>query len=187
MGRCPQVVYDGLRNLSCEMGGRVEQRENPSGAAVSVYPLHSGRSPVGLWRSFLSRIGAGGTGAVYMVLVGCSREDRDLPDVLMELAIPPDPPQNGPTRVTVMLADAGGLPITSARVELEANMSHAGMVPVPAQAAKVAPGRYEKSLEFTRGGAWFILVHADLPDGRALERKVDVPGVDLVCGETPAP
>ncbi len=124
---------------------------------------------------------------LLLVLVGCSRENRDLPDVLMELAIAPAPPQIGPARVTVMLAGADGQPITGARVELEAHMSHAGMVPVFVQAPEVAPGRYEESLEFTMGGDWFIVVHADLPDGRALERKVDVPGVDLVCGETPAP
>jgi hypothetical protein len=83
--------------------------------------------------------------------------------------------------------DADGELIENAELELEANMSHAGMVPVFASAREVAPGRYEASLEFTMGGDWFILVRSELPDGRSLERRVDLPGVDVLCGETPAP
>jgi hypothetical protein len=85
------------------------------------------------------------------------------------------------------LHDANGLPISGAQVELEGNMNHAGMVPVFAEASEVAPGRYRAGMEFTMGGDWFILVRADLPDGRSMERKVDVPGVDAICGDTPTP
>jgi hypothetical protein len=124
---------------------------------------------------------------VILFLGGCGRGSADLPDVDVELAVSPEPPQIGPAVVTVTLRDAGGQPISGARVELEGNMSHAGMVPVIAQAPEVAPGRYQADLEFTMGGDWFILVRADLPDGRSMERKVDVPGVDVLCAETPTP
>ena len=124
---------------------------------------------------------------MLLALVGCGRGDRDLSDVAVELVIEPAPPQIGPATLTVTLRDASGQPISGAVVELEGNMSHAGMVPVTAQASEVAPGRYQASLEFTMGGDWFILVRADLPDGRSMERMVDVPGVDVVCGETPTP
>jgi hypothetical protein len=120
-------------------------------------------------------------------LAGCGRGDRDLPDVAMEMVVSPEPPQLGPAAITVTLHDAAGAPISGARVELEGNMNHAGMVPVFADAAEVAPGRYQADMEFTMGGDWFILVHADLPDGRSIERKIDVPGVDAICGDTPAP
>jgi hypothetical protein len=119
-------------------------------------------------------------------LAGCGRGDRDLPDVAMEMVVSPEPPQLGPAAITVTLHDAAGAPISGARVELEGNMNHAGMVPVFADAAEVAPGRYQADMEFTMGGDWFILVHADLPDGRSIERKIDVPGVDAICGDTPA-
>ena len=66
-------------------------------------------------------------------------------------------------------------------------MNHAGMVPVFADAVEIAPGRYRADLEFTMSGDWFILVRADLPDGRSMERKIDVPGVDTICAETPTP
>lgn len=125
--------------------------------------------------------------ACLLLLAGCGRGGRDLPGVGVDLAIEPSPPRIGAAMVTVTLTDEGGQAISGARVELEGNMHHAGMVPVLAQAQEVAPGRYQAGLEFTMGGDWFILVRAELPDGRSLERSVDVPGVDVICGETPAP
>lgn len=124
---------------------------------------------------------------LLLVLVGCGRGGKDQPDIAVELAIEPEPPRLGPATVTVTLHDAGGQPIRGAVVTLEGNMNHAGMVPLFADSAEVAPGRYRAEIEFTMGGDWFILVHAELPDGRSLERQVDVPGVDAICGETPAP
>ncbi len=122
-----------------------------------------------------------------LVMGSCARGGRDLPDVGVALAIEPQPPQLGPATLTVRLTGAGGEPLTEAAVELEGNMSHAGMVPVFADAIEVAPGQYRADLEFTMGGDWFILVRAELADGRSLERQIDVPGVDAICGETPAP
>ena len=124
---------------------------------------------------------------LVLAIVSCSRGARELPDVGVELAIEPEPPQLGPATVTVTLTDSGGAPITGAGVELEGNMSHAGMVPVFGQAPEVAPGRYQAQLEFTMAGDWFILVRAELPDGRSMERVIEVPGVDEVCGDTPTP
>ena len=124
---------------------------------------------------------------ILLALASCGRGAKDLSDVAVELAIEPAPPQIGPATLTVTLRDASGQPIQGAVVELEGNMNHAGMVPVFAPAFEVGPGHYQAGLEFTMGGDWFILVRADLPDGRSMERKVDVPGVDVVCAETPTP
>jgi hypothetical protein len=81
--------------------------------------------------------------------------------------------------VTVTLDDVEGRPIAGAQVELEANMSHAGMVPVFATAREVAPGRYQASLELTMAGDWFFLVDVALPDGRSLTQEIDLPGVQV--------
>jgi hypothetical protein len=124
---------------------------------------------------------------VLLFLTSCSRGSVDLSDVGLDLVIDPDPPQIGPAIVEVSLYDVEGQIITGAQVALEGNMSHAGMVPVLAPAAETWPGVYRADLEFTMGGDWFILVRAKLPDGRSMERKVDVPGVDVICGETPTP
>jgi hypothetical protein len=107
--------------------------------------------------------------------------------VAVDLTIDPDPPHIGPVTINLTLRDAQGQPIIGAQVELEGNMSHAGMVPVLARAVEVSPGAYSAPLEFTMGGDWFILVRATLPDGRSMERKFDVPGIDILCGETPTP
>lgn len=121
-----------------------------------------------------------------LALAGCDRGSKDLPSVTVDLVVSPEPPQIGPAAITVGLSDARG-PISGAALELEGNMHHAGMVPVFAQASEIAPGRYQADLEFTMSGDWFILVRAELPDGRSMERQVDIPGVDVLCGETPAP
>jgi hypothetical protein len=124
---------------------------------------------------------------LLLMLLGCARGMQDLPDVGVDLSIEPDPPQIGPATVTVILTDADGQPIQGAQMEVEGNMSHAGMVPVLASARETEAGRYEADLEFTMVGDWFMLVRADLPDGRSMERKIDVPGVDEICGDTPEP
>lgn len=124
---------------------------------------------------------------LFLFLAGCGRGSPDLNNVDVELDIEPHPPRMGPATVTIALRDTDSQPISGASVEIEGNMSHAGMVPVLATASEVDPGFYEAELDFTMGGDWFILVRADLPDGRSLERKIDVPGVDAVRGDTPAP
>ena len=114
---------------------------------------------------------------VLLLLAACSRGGQELPDVEVALQIEPQPPRVGPATVVASLSGSDGQPLSGAQVELEGNMTHAGMVPVLAQATEVAPGRYQAPLEFTMAGDWFILVRATLADGRSLERKVDVAGV----------
>jgi hypothetical protein len=119
-------------------------------------------------------------------LVGCRGGGDDLQGAVVSLAVTPDPPLVGPTTVVVILSDAEGQPISGAEMSLEGNMNHPGMVPALATAAEVAPGRYQATLELTMGGDWYIVVQATLPDGRSLEHRVDVLGVDASAG-TPGP
>ena len=56
-------------------------------------------------------------------------------------------------------------------------MSHAGMVPVFADARETEPGRYQSTVELTMAGDWFILVHVTLIDGRKLDRQFEIKGV----------
>jgi hypothetical protein len=110
-------------------------------------------------------------------LPACRRADKDLPDVSVDLKVSPEPPQVGEVMVTVVLGDADGVPISGAEMALEGTMTHAGMKPVFADARETAPGRYEAAIEFTMGGDWVVIVRTTLPDGRSLEREIDVPGV----------
>lgn len=118
-------------------------------------------------------------GLLVLVASGCpgSGPGDAAGDVKVELAFAPHPPKVGPAEAAVTLADPGGQPVRGAAVKLEGNMNHAGMEPVFADAKEGEPGRYKADLVFTMGGDWFVLVTATLPDGRKLNRKVDVPGV----------
>ena len=111
------------------------------------------------------------------VLVGCREGAEAHPGVSVAHEIAPQPPGVGPATVTLRVTDAAGRAVTGTRVKVEGNMSHAGMAPVFAEAGEVAPGRYQAHLEFTMGGDWLLLIDLTLPDGRRLQRQVEVKGV----------
>ena len=79
--------------------------------------------------------------------------------------------------ITLRLTDTSGAPVTGARIKLEGNMSHAGMVPVFADARETESGRYQSSMELSMAGDWFVLVHVTLPDGRKIDRQFEIKGV----------
>lgn len=98
--------------------------------------------------------------------------------MLVQHEISPSPPRVGPNIINLKLTDfASSKPASGARVRLEGNMTHAGMTPIFADATEVEPGRYRATLELTMSGDWVVLVHAALPDGRKVERQLDVKGV----------
>jgi hypothetical protein len=72
------------------------------------------------------------------------------------------------------LADAAAHPLTGAHIAIEADMSHAGMSPVFAEAKEVQPGRYQSQLSLGMAGDWVILLHGTLSNGEKLERQFDV-------------
>ena len=82
--------------------------------------------------------------------------------------------QSGSVRLRLLLSDASGKPVTGANSAIETDMSHAGMSPGVAQATQAEAGRYKVSLEFQMTGAWVIPLHVTLPDGKKLERQIDV-------------
>ena len=120
---------------------------------------------------FVLLLGAG------FVLSGCQEQAPTQPELSLEHEIAPRPPKVGPAALTLRLTDAAGKPISGARLDVEANMSHAGMSPVFGTARETEPGRYESALEFTMAGDWIILVHITLPGGGKLEKQFDVKGV----------
>lgn len=104
---------------------------------------------------------------------GC-RGDLDEGDgsLTLDLAFSPTPPAVGPARLIIILEDTAGVPVEGARVVIEGNMSHAGMVPVLATAEAEGPGRYGvAAFEFTMAGEWVLTVEANLPDGRVVRAQ----------------
>jgi hypothetical protein len=108
---------------------------------------------------------------------GCSSSSPDDRDLSVALALDPSPPEVGEANVSLTLSTAGGQPIEGATVRLEGNMNHAGMKPTFADLNESDPGNYTGTLRFTMGGDWFIVVTASTPDGRRLEKTIDVRGV----------
>jgi hypothetical protein len=108
---------------------------------------------------------------------GCVRQRESFADLTLTHEVSPQSPTVGPVTIMLTLADASGKPVTPARVTLEGNMSHAGMVPAFAEATEVEPGRYRATMQLSMAGDWVVLVHLILPDGRALERQFEIKGV----------
>ena len=113
------------------------------------------------------------------LLAACGPAVERARDVDVQLSFAPAP-HVGDTTCTVTLAGPGGAPLVGATLEVEGNMNHAGMVPVFGDATETAPGVYQAPLEFTMGGDWFVIVRADLADGRSLEEVVDM--ARAICG-----
>jgi len=109
-----------------------------------------------------------------LLIASCSRGVESPAPVEIEHEISPAPARVGPVTITFKLADANGKLITGARIAIEADMSHAGMSPVFAEAKEEAAGRYEAHLKFQMAGDWVILLHVTLPGGKKLEQQIDV-------------
>ena len=122
---------------------------------------------------------AGGASLCCDVLCSQLLQAAPIPQPWSRLSttISPEPARVGPASITLKLADAAGKPVTGAKIAMEADMSHAGMSPVFAEAKEGEPGRYQAHLEFPMAGDWVVLLHITLPGGKKLERQIDVKGV----------
>jgi hypothetical protein len=89
----------------------------------------------------------------------------------------PSPPAAGATALKITLADSAGRPIRLGHLDVEGDMSHAGMKPVFTQLEETAPGTYAGTIEFTMGGDWLLLLSGRFSDARPFHRTIDVPGV----------
>jgi phosphopantetheinyl transferase len=83
----------------------------------------------------------------------------------------------GQTTIGLGLRDTAGQPVIDARIKLEANMSHAGMAPVFADATEEAPGHYGAAINLSMAGDWIVVAHVTLADGRKLDHQFEINGV----------
>lgn len=129
-----------------------------------------------------SRLGCRTTAVRALVVAAlacgaCRGSSGTAGDEQFRVSISPEPPRVGHAAVSAELLTAGGEPVSGAKVRVEGNMNHAGMKPSLAVLVETAPGHYRGTLEFTMGGDWILLLEAQLPDGRRVEHRLDVPGV----------
>jgi hypothetical protein len=115
--------------------------------------------------------------AVGTPLAGCRKGAEAQTDILIAHEIAPQPPLVGGATVSLKVTDESGRGVTGAKIKIEGNMSHPGMAPVFAEAWEVEPGRYQAHLAFNMSGDWVLLIDLTLPDGRKLQRQLEVKGV----------
>ena len=112
---------------------------------------------------------------LLLLLAGCGRVQQANPSApdsyVVTLAADPAPPVVGGGAVIVTLRDAAGRPVDNVQLAIEANMSHAGMTPVMADAAAGKDGIYRVPLTWTMAGDWYVDVKCTLPDGQKITRR----------------
>ena len=115
---------------------------------------------------------------LFGALSSCGRISRADPTTqdgyVVTVVIEPSPPAVGPGALTVALKDQAGQPVDGARLEVEANMSHAGMVPVLASAGESQAGLYRVPLQWTMAGDWTVDLKFNLTDGSRVARRYPV-------------
>ncbi len=112
------------------------------------------------------------------LLSGCGRiqQTQTAQDqgVTLNLIIDSDDLEVGPTRLKFNLLDDQGQPIDGATLDVEGNMTHAGMVPVFAQSNESENGQYSIPFEWTMSGDWIVTVDVSLPDGKQFSWETPV-------------
>ena len=111
-------------------------------------------------------------------LAGCGRVQRATQGgndgFTVAMTTEPAAPTVGQGLVVVTLRDPAGAPVEVARLDVEANMSHAGMVPVMGQADAGPGGVYRVPMTWSMAGDWYLDVTFRLPDGRIVARRFPV-------------
>ncbi len=117
--------------------------------------------------------------ALLFLASACGRMQAARPEAsaagyTLSLAAQPDPPMMGQSQLLVTLSDPTGKPVDGAQVHVEGNMTHAGMVPVVADAKGSQHGRYPVPFNWTMDGDWIVTVKATLPDAQTVTRDFPI-------------
>jgi hypothetical protein len=116
-------------------------------------------------------------GLLGATLTACDPGRPSSPTLEVELEVDPDPPQVGESRIQLRLREPDGSLLRDARVRIEGNMNHAGMVPEFADASETEPGTYVGVLTLSMAGDWYLIVSAEASGGRRWEETLPLPGV----------
>ena len=118
-----------------------------------------------LWRSAAAV--AAVSCIVAIVMTGCAPSEEGGLGLTVDVGISPTPPLVGPTRLLISLSDSAGAPVEGAEVQVDGNMTHAGMAPVFGTAQEEGDGMYViPGFRFTMAGDWILTVRVTLADGR---------------------
>lgn len=115
--------------------------------------------------------------AAILLASGCGSRSGAGPAIKVEFETTPQPPRTGPVGIALHLTDASARPVSGAHIDLEGDMTHAGMAPVFSHAVELQPGRYRSQLELTMPGDWVVLLHVKLASGEQVEKHFEIRGV----------
>lgn len=121
-------------------------------------------------------------------LAGCRLEGAPTDDTIrIALVAPLFSPPTGDGRLAFRLSDENDRPIDSAALNVRADMTHAGMLPIEASTAISEAGVYRVPVRWTMAGDWIITVEASLGDGRRASHSFNmtVTGEEEVCTDDP--
>jgi YtkA-like protein len=116
--------------------------------------------------------------ASCVIVQACRQQESKSPGLIFAHEISPQPPRVGKVTITLNIKDAADGAVAGARLNIEGSMSHAGMVPVFADATEIEPGRYRAVMELSMAGDWNVTVHLTLSDGRKLDHEFEIKGVE---------
>jgi len=115
---------------------------------------------------------------ISVLLAGCGRIQQTIPapndGYTMMLVAQPSTPVVGDGTLVVTLRDPAGKPVTGAGLQIEGNMSHAGMKPSFGKVAGEDAGQYTVAIPWTMGGDWYVDIKATLADGRVIARRFPI-------------
>lgn len=116
--------------------------------------------------------------ALVLTAVACTRRSAatdQAPDVRVEIIdLRPDPPSVGEAVLEFRLTDRGGMALSGADLDLKADMTHAGMIPVFGDVVDEGDGVYRSTFEWSMAGDWILTVSGNLQDGRVIQRQLEV-------------
>ena len=123
--------------------------------------------------------------AACCILAGCSRKGAD---ITVHWNVQPPRPSAGVTVVVQLkVVNADAAPVSGAKLQCAAQMSHPGMAPLVATVVERGPGLYEARFQFSMAGEWILIASGELPGGQRIESSFRVPDVQPAKPTVPLP
>jgi|OpeIllAssembly_1097287.scaffolds.fasta_scaffold1172917_1 hypothetical protein len=146
--------------------------------AINVAPIAKHRRPKAARRltrrvAFLCVLAA-----VSVLSASCGRI-RQTPTApqdgyTMTMVVQPSQPRVGDGTLVVTLRDPDDRPVAGAGLQVEGNMSHAGMKPSFGTVTAEDAGQYTVAIQWTMAGDWYVDIKAALADGRVIARRFPI-------------
>jgi YtkA-like protein len=116
--------------------------------------------------------------ACFVLSEACAKRQQRSAELSFAYEISPQPPRVGPVTIVLRVTDFSGAPFTGAHLDIEGNMSHAGMAPVFAGAKEIEPGRYRAVLDLSMAGDWTVTAHVTWSTNRKADYVFELNGVE---------